>query len=164
MEVKILNKKEPVSAGKFYDVHCQTIGARPPPTITWWMAGKQIRSNFKTETSPDGNVTVSTLTLTPSTLDSGSQLVCRAGNTRLPDSTLEDSWRLEIYCKFLHLLRETPSQSITSIPDIPSSTLTIGSNLNASNIKEADDVYFDCKVQASPAPYKITWRHNVRPV
>ena len=45
--------------------------------------------------------------------------------------------------------------------DIPSSTLTLGSSLNASNIKEGDDVYFECAVQASPAPYKITWRHNV---
>ena len=47
------------------------------------------------------------------------------------------------------------------IVDIPSSTLTLGSSLNASNIKEGDDVYFECAVQASPAPYKITWRHNV---
>ena len=48
--------------------------------------------------------------------------------------------------------------------DIPSSTLTLGSSLNASNIKEGDDVYFECAVQASPAPYKITWRHNVRSI
>jgi len=143
MEVKILNKKEPISAGKLYDVHCQSVGARPPPIITWWMAEKQVRNNFKTVTSPDGNVTVSTLTLTPSVLDSGSQLVCRAGNARIPDSTLEDSWRLQIHY-------------------IPSSTLTLGSNLNASHIKEGDDVYFDCKVNASPAPYKITWKHNGR--
>ena len=33
-------------------------------------------------------------------MDAGSQLVCRAGNVRLPDSTLEDSWRLKIHCKF----------------------------------------------------------------
>ena len=47
------------------------------------------------------------------------------------------------------------------LSDIPSSTLTLGSNLNASNIKEGDDVYFECAVQANPLPYKITWRHNV---
>ena len=40
--VTILNKKDPVSAGKFVDVRCQTVGARPPPTITWWLAGKQV--------------------------------------------------------------------------------------------------------------------------
>ena len=161
-----------------------------------------MRTNFRTETSADGNVTVSTLTVTPSTIDSGSLLVCRAGNPSklikhvicrprnyslvlntsqgtliqdtlkispresfsipwclrenpvlklplfplffpgIPDSTMEDSWKLEIHY-------------------IPSSTLILGSNLNATNIKEGDDVYFDCKVQASPAPYKITWKHNV---
>ena len=49
-----------------------------------------------------------------------------------------------------------------SISDIPSSTLSLGSSLNASNIKEGDDVYFECSVRASPSPYKITWRHNGR--
>lgn len=40
--VTILNKKDPVSAGKEVDVRCQTVGARPIPTITWWLAGKQV--------------------------------------------------------------------------------------------------------------------------
>ena len=42
----ILNKKEPVSAGKEVDVRCQTVGARPPPTITWWLAGKQVMNKM----------------------------------------------------------------------------------------------------------------------
>ena len=45
---------------------------------------------------------------------------------------------------------------------MPSATLNLGSSLNASNIKEGDDVYFECSVRASPSPYKITWRHNGR--
>ena len=48
------------------------------------------------------------------------------------------------------------------VADVPSSTLSLGSSLNASNIKEGDDVYFECAVRASPQPYKITWRHNGR--
>ena len=36
----------------------------------------------------------------------------------------------------------------------------MGSNLNATNIKEGDDVYFECRVKADPKPYKITWKHN----
>ena len=63
----------------------------------------QIRSKFQTTTSPDENVTISTYRFVPSTMDGGSQLVCRAGNVRLPDSTLEDSWRLQIHCKFIYL-------------------------------------------------------------
>ena len=63
------------------------------------------------------------------------------------------------YTKYINL-----NNSPFMFSDIPSSTLTLGSSLNASNIKEGDDVYFECAVQASPAPYKITWRHNVRSI
>ena len=45
--------------------------------------------------------------------------------------------------------------------DVPSATLLLGSSLNASNIKEGDDVYFECGVKSNPRPYKITWKHNV---
>ena len=45
--------------------------------------------------------------------------------------------------------------------DIPQSVLSLGSNLNGSNIKEGDDVYFECSVRANPKPYKISWRFNV---
>ena len=60
-----------------------------------------------------------------------------------------------------YLYKDVYIKILALFPDIPSSTLTLGSSLNASNIKEGDDVYFECAVQASPAPYKITWRHNV---
>lgn len=59
-----------------------------------------------------------------------------------------------------NLLRE--ATEFTFFADVPSSTLSLGSSLNASNIKEGDDVYFECGVRASPGPYKITWRHNGR--
>ena len=43
-QVEILNRREPLSAGKRYEVKCQSIGARPPPTVTWWLGGKQVKS------------------------------------------------------------------------------------------------------------------------
>ena len=48
--------------------------------------------------------------------------------------------------------------------DVPQSVLSLGSNLNGSNIKEGDDVYFECSVRANPKPYKISWRFNVSSV
>ncbi len=45
--------------------------------------------------------------------------------------------------------------------DVPQSILSLGTSLNGSNIKEGDDVYFECNVRANPRPYKITWRFNV---
>jgi hypothetical protein len=46
--------------------------------------------------------------------------------------------------------------------DVPQSVLSLGTSLNGSNIKEGDDVYFECNIRANPRPYKISWRFNVR--
>ena len=63
----------------------------------------QIRNSVSETTSPDGNVTVSTLSFMPTTMEAGNLLVCQAGNPRIPDSTLEDAWKLEIHCKAFFL-------------------------------------------------------------
>lgn len=44
---------------------------------------------------------------------------------------------------------------------VPRITLALGSNLNPDDIEEGDDVYFECKVHANPAAYKVVWKHNV---
>ena len=87
-------------------------------------------------------MTLSILNYTPTIRDAGKYMSCRAENPELPDATLEDGWKLEIHY-------------------IPQSVLSLGSNLNGSNIKEGDDVYFECSVRANPKPYKISWRFNV---
>lgn len=53
----------------------------------------------------------------------------------------------------------TFSNIISAVP--PKVQLHLGSTLKAENIKEGDDVYFECKVRANPEHHKITWRHNV---
>lgn len=37
----------------------------------------------------------------------------------------------------------------------------MGSTLNPDDIKEGDDVYFECHVHANPRPYKMSWYHDV---
>lgn len=44
---------------------------------------------------------------------------------------------------------------------VPTLLLELGSNLNPEDIEEGDDVYFECKVHANPAAYKVIWKHNV---
>ena len=51
------------------------------------------------QSSPDGNVTVSTLSFVPSVRDASATLVCRSGVMGLPESTLEDTWKLEVHCE-----------------------------------------------------------------
>lgn len=45
--------------------------------------------------------------------------------------------------------------------DPPLVSLNFGNSLNPTNIKEGDDVYFECKVRSNPALHRITWYHNV---
>lgn len=132
--------------------------------LTW--PGGQICIRILFQTSPDGNVTLSILNYVPTIRDAGKYMACRAENPELPDATLEDGWKLEIHCNpfyFVVLLRTAFCQLIVFIllPDIPQAVLSLGSSLNGSNIKEGDDVYFECNVRANPKPYKISWRFNV---
>uniref|UniRef100_A0A1B0DNE6 Uncharacterized protein n=1 Tax=Phlebotomus papatasi TaxID=29031 RepID=A0A1B0DNE6_PHLPP len=39
--------------------------------------------------------------------------------------------------------------------------LRLGSTLSADDIKEGDDVYFECHVQANPPWRKLLWLHDV---
>lgn len=50
---------------------------------------------------------------------------------------------------------------ISSPADTPIVTLKMGSSLNPDDIKEGDDIYFDCHIQSNPKPYKLAWYHNV---
>lgn len=49
----------------------------------------------------------------------------------------------------------------THFPDQPQVTLSLGSTLNPDDIKEGDDVYFECHIKANPKEHRITWSHNV---
>lgn len=45
------------------------------------------------------NQSLSILTFVPVIEDDGKYLTCRAENPSIPDSALEDKWRLNVYCK-----------------------------------------------------------------
>jgi len=145
LSVSLLNSREHMSAGKRFEAKCQVVGARPPPKVTWWRGASQIRDNITTNTSPDGNVTLSTMVFIPSIRDAGKFLGCRAADQQTGEGSLEDGWEL-------------------SINYVPQAILSLGFSLNGSNIKEGDDVYFECNVRSNPWPYKITWRRNEKPL
>jgi Immunoglobulin domain len=48
------------------------------------------------------------------------------------------------------------------VPVPPFITLRIGSSLSSDDIKEGDDVYFECAITANPQWRRLTWLHNVR--
>lgn len=53
------------------------------------------------------------------------------------------------------------SSSHEIIKDTPIVSLKMGSSLNPDDIKEGDDVYFECDIRSNPKPYRKAWYHNV---
>lgn len=51
------------------------------------------------QTSPDRNKTTSVLTFVPTVEDGGKYLSCRGQQPSIPDSGIEDGWKLDIYRK-----------------------------------------------------------------
>ncbi|VVC96424.1 unnamed protein product [Leptidea sinapis] len=86
-----------------------------------------------------------TLVFHPTPNDNGVIVKCVATNSRLPVNTIEDQFKLNVVYS-------------------PLVTLTLGSTLNPHDIKEGDDVYFECNVRANPKEHRISWFHNDRPV
>lgn len=119
--VHITTREKFVSAEKRYDVECKSSGSRPEASLTWWKGSRQIKRmaknvcstsslttkknfsfNFKLlQFSETGNQTLSVLTFIPVVDDDGKYLTCRAENAFIPDSAIEDKWRLVVHCKFL---------------------------------------------------------------
>jgi hypothetical protein len=52
------------------------------------------------QVSSDGNITYSTLTFTPTLTDHGKTLTCRAVNKFIDAAVEEDSWKLNVFCKY----------------------------------------------------------------
>ncbi|KAJ3638861.1 hypothetical protein MTP99_002191 [Tenebrio molitor] len=140
LDVKILGANQPLSAGRRYDLLCQSSGSRPPAILTWRKNGQRLEKAKKT-TSNDGNTTTSTLSFVPRKEDDGKYLSCKAENKMTSADGLEDRWKLEIHYT-------------------PEAKIILGTSLNPEAIREGADVYFDCIINAHPPVYKVEWRHN----
>ncbi|XP_069187327.1 nephrin [Procambarus clarkii] len=126
-------------AGREYLAVCLVVGARPAATITWW-SGHQRVLQATVLTSEDQNVTASSVVFTPRPQDNGSFLRCIAETFAFP-ATLEDTWNLTVLY-------------------VPRAQCGYGASLDADNIKEGDDVYFECSLDANPPATRISWQHN----
>ncbi|XP_063367552.1 hemicentin-1-like [Cydia amplana] len=144
ISVSLVNRPQQLIAGAASTLRCVAEGSRPPAQITWY---KDNRSLEREKVSDHSNETwsASTLVFTPTPLDNGAVIKCIAANPALPRKAIDDHVQLNIVYS-------------------PLVTLTLGSTLNPHDIKEGDDVYFECNVRANPREHRITWFHDDRPV
>ncbi|XP_042243451.1 protein turtle-like isoform X2 [Homarus americanus] len=141
LDVRILGSTDgPFSEGSQYKIVCESSGSRPTATITWWKDG-MLMTDARSQVFQEGNVSRSTLHLTPTLADHDAYISCRAKNPRVPTAVMEDATKLNVYY--------TPRLSLAA-----------GTSLDMDDIKEGDDVYFECGIQANPSIYKVQWFHN----
>ncbi|XP_046395377.1 hemicentin-2-like [Ischnura elegans] len=142
LSVRLVTKPRVLRADQQYDIICETFGSRPKPMFEWWQDAVKIKPTKWKETGNE-TLAVSTLSLTPGPEDDRQQLKCLSYNPAIQSSTIEDSFVLNVLYP-------------------PQVSLMLGSSLRPDDIKEGDDVYFECHVKANPREYKITWMHENR--
>lgn len=143
LTVKIMDKTKTPIAGQNQTIECEVAGSRPKPTITWWKDHNEL-TGATIQTSEDGNTSLSSIFFTPKISHTGSTISCRAETPGLRVQKT-DSWNLTVHYS-------------------PMPTVKLGDSLNRSNIKEDDDVYFECRVRAFPSVKTIIWKHNGVPI
>ncbi|KAM7350992.1 sidestep II transmembrane protein isoform 1-T2 [Cochliomyia hominivorax] len=138
LEVKIIDPPNSMVADRRYEVTCESTGSRPNAIITWYKGKRQLR---RTKDDISSNTTRSELSFVPTTDDDGKSITCRAENPNVNGLYLETMWKLNVVYP-------------------PLVTLRLGSTLSPDDIKEGDDVYFECHVQSNPQWRKLLWLHN----
>lgn len=117
------------------------------PTRRHAQAHRQHKETRTLEESRESsaNVSQATLLFVPQVEDSGKTIACRAQNNvqslRGPNErtqAVEDSWTLEVHY-------------------LPRVRLSLGEKLNEAQIREGNDVYFECSARARPQVSEIRW-------
>ncbi|KAK3863454.1 hypothetical protein Pcinc_030762, partial [Petrolisthes cinctipes] len=142
LEVNIVGlNTDGVSAGTTLRLLCSTVGSHPPAQLVWWRGHTRLTPVKQAMKDDEGNVTISTVTMVARRELDGVTLVCSATNILLRDAPLTRSVRLKVFYS-------------------PMVRLSLGRPLHPSHIKEGDDVFFECNIQANPQPHRIFWYHN----
>ncbi|XP_055695967.1 uncharacterized protein LOC129797437 isoform X2 [Lutzomyia longipalpis] len=144
LTVNISDKPRQLVSETEYSLRCDVNGSIPDTEIKWMQNNRPFKRG-KINQITNSSVATSVLTFRPAPEDDGTILKCEGSNPRLPNSALEDSM-------------------VMNIMYAPQVNLSLGSTLNPDDIKEGDDVYFECHIKANPKEHRIAWSHDGNPV
>ncbi|KAG5671866.1 hypothetical protein PVAND_002037 [Polypedilum vanderplanki] len=144
ISTSIVHKPKQLVTESQITLSCEVEGSVPDTEIKWTQNNRLFERGTITN-STNGSVVISTLTFLPMPSDDNTKLKCEGSNPRLPNSALEDTLIMNVLYP-------------------PEVMLTLGSTLNPDDIKENDDVYFECNVKANPSTVRISWSHDGIPV
>lgn len=145
LTISILRDRElAFSAGREEALHCQCRGSQPAPIFRWFVGEVELDSSERGMTMSielETATTTAILHYLPKAEHHGKYFSCRATNEYFPEHPVEVGY-------------------IINVQYVPTAVLSYGPSLNPKNIKEGDDVYFECHVKSNPQIYSVTWRHN----
>ncbi|XP_047741592.1 nephrin [Hyalella azteca] len=140
VSLELVQAERQLSAGEETELVCAARGSRPAARITWWRGDVEIPDVQHTVMN-NGNLTTGSVKFVPQMSDDGQTFSCRAVNPEIHHTPLEESTTLTVLYA-------------------PRVNLSLGKPLRADDIKEGDDVYFECSVLANPGVQHISWYHN----
>ncbi|XP_069958877.1 uncharacterized protein [Cherax quadricarinatus] len=145
LEVSVEGVEEPLRAGVEAGILCRTSGSTPPAQLTWNITGSAALTTLPAQSSLDQNTTIRRGRLLPSPDDHGRTLTCTATNPQVPDYFLASTHTLNVLFAPLVEARLAPA-------------------LDPGNIKEGEDVYFECHISANPPESRVIWLHKGEPL
>ncbi|CAL4063660.1 unnamed protein product, partial [Meganyctiphanes norvegica] len=137
VSVHISGTSAPLQAGHEAELQCRSQGSRPAAQITWKNEGSAVPTIISQ--SPD--MLTSRIRLVPTVEDNGMELSCTATNPEVQGYQTTTKEKLVVHYA-------------------PEVSVIIPSTLDPENIKEGDDVYFECKINANPKPSQVVWLHE----
>ncbi|XP_054262781.1 synaptogenesis protein syg-2-like isoform X2 [Macrosteles quadrilineatus] len=140
VSASIITKPVELVAYETYNLTCEVSGSRPTADVTWYREGRKFKRG-KVDQDANETVVQSTVLFTTAPEDDGHILKCQANNPKMEGSGVEDAITLNIVYP-------------------PIVTLQLGTSLKPHQIKEGDDVYFECNIKSNPREHKISWHHN----
>ncbi|XP_068157279.1 uncharacterized protein side-III [Drosophila tropicalis] len=142
--VNLTNKLKVFSSSTQYNLTCIVAGSVPDTEIRWTQNNRPFKRGMLSSSQGNGRV-ISTLSFYPQPEDDGTMLKCEGSNPRLQNSAIEDTLMMNVIYP-------------------PQVTLSLGSTLRPDDIKEGDDVYFECHIKSNPKEHRIMWSHDGQPV